>query len=98
YEVGRKRTIVGSGGTGARNSTPGQQARGRRQQASARPDQHRGGGAPAGAPRPAGGGSGAEPARGPAIDPTGGGQAAPGRRLLIAPRRHASSKPARAQT
>src|SRR5262249_58663129 len=36
YEVGRKRTIVGSGGPGARNSTRGQQADSRRPRPCAR--------------------------------------------------------------
>jgi len=49
-KVRGKRIIVGGGSrTRARNSTRGEQADRRGQQPSARHDQHRGGGAPAGA-------------------------------------------------
>src|SRR5262245_30717013 len=96
YEVGRKRTIVGGGGTGARNATGGQQADGRGQQSSARHDQHWGRAVPAGARGGAGGGIGTKSAGGRAIDRSGDDWAARGVRLMIARRRHASSKPARA--
>src|SRR5262249_59505941 len=51
-EVGGKRTIVGSGGTGARGATPGPQTPGRGPQTPAPPDPHRGPAPPPPPPRP----------------------------------------------
>jgi hypothetical protein len=98
HEVGGKRSVVGGSSIGARSSTRGEQADGRGQQPSARQDQHRGRAAPAGAHGREGGGIGMKSASGRAIDRSGDDWAARGVRLMIARRRHASSKPARAQT
>jgi len=99
HEVRGKRTVVGSGCTGARHSTRGEQADGRGQQPSARHDQHRGRAAPAGAHGREGGGRGMKPASGDRnIGRRGDDWAARGVVLMISPRRNASRKLAHAQT
>src|SRR5262249_60366395 len=64
YEGGGKRTIVVGGMTRAYNSARGEQAERRRQQSSARRDQHRGRAAPAGSHGREGGGRGMKSASG----------------------------------
>src|SRR6516164_4795894 len=98
HEVGGKRTVVGGSSVRAYNATRGEQAERRGQQPPARHDQHRGRAAPAGAHGREGGGIGTKSAGGRAIDRSGDDWAARGVRLMIARRRHASSKPARART
>jgi len=86
HKVGGKRTVVGSGGAGARNSTRGEQAERRRQQPPARHDQHRGRAAPAGAHGREGGGIGTKSAKcGRNIGRRGDGSAVRGVLFMISP-------------